>query len=123
MVCVSSLGQPASIAPDGTYDWMSFLDDFVCGNEGLECLNFIGQDWLNPQPRPERDGGMVVPGVDDAFCKSKCDQPGTCLQISRPRTSDVFLFRSSFLGVGSLLDVDHQLSLRLFFVNWSGRIV
>jgi len=46
---------------------MALLDDFVCGDQGLEGLNFIGQDWLNSQPGPERDGGMVIPGVYDAF--------------------------------------------------------
>jgi len=52
---------------DRTYDWMAFLDDFVCGDQGLERLDFIGQDWLNAQSRPERDGGMVIPGVYDAL--------------------------------------------------------
>lgn len=60
---------------------MSFLDDFVCGDQGLERLNFIGQYWLNAQPCPERDGGVVIPGVNDAFCKGGRDQPGTCLRV------------------------------------------
>jgi len=47
MVWVSSLELFLSTVPDMTYDWMSFLDDFVCGDQGLERLNFIGQDWLN----------------------------------------------------------------------------
>ena len=52
---------------DGTYDWMSFLDDLVRSDQGLERLDFIRQDWLNAQSSPERDGGVVIPGVDDAF--------------------------------------------------------
>ena len=86
---------------------MPFLDDFVGGDQGLECLYFIGQYWLNTQPCPERDGGVVIPGEDDAFCKSGRDQPGTCLRISRPRTSDVFLFGGRFLRGGGLFDVDY----------------
>jgi hypothetical protein len=67
MVCVSSLGSIELIVAGRTYDRMSFLDDFVCGDQSLERLYFIGQDWLNAQSRPERDGGVVIPGVDDAF--------------------------------------------------------
>lgn len=46
---------------------MSFLDDFVCSDQGLERLYLIGQNWLDAQSRPERDGGMVIPCVYDAF--------------------------------------------------------
>ena len=53
MVCVSSLESFQSMVPDGTYDRVSFLDDFVCGDQGLERLDFIGQDWLNAQSSPE----------------------------------------------------------------------
>ena len=67
MVYVSSLELFQPTVPDGTYNRMSFLDDFVCGDQGLECLDFIGQNWLNAQARPERDGSMVVPGVYNAF--------------------------------------------------------
>jgi hypothetical protein len=47
MVCIASLELLQSTVPDGTYDRMSLLDDFMCGDEGLERLDFIGQDWLN----------------------------------------------------------------------------
>ena len=53
MVCVLGLEFFQSTVPDGTHDRMSFLDDFVCGDQGLERLDFIGQDWLNAQSRPE----------------------------------------------------------------------
>jgi len=50
------------------------------------------------------------------------DQRGPAA-ASRPLTSDVFLFRGTFLRAGGLLDVDYKLALRFVFVNWSGRIV
>jgi len=47
----------------------------------------------------------------------------TCPRVSRPLTSDVFLFRSALFGVGGLLDVNYQLALRFVLVNWPGWIV
>ena len=42
MVYISSLGRSAVIVPDGTYDGMTFLNNLVCGDQGLERLNLIG---------------------------------------------------------------------------------
>lgn len=67
MVCISYLGSLELVVLDGTYDRMTFLGDLVRGDQSLERLDFIGQNWLNAQSRPKRDGGMVIPGVDDAF--------------------------------------------------------
>jgi hypothetical protein len=53
----------------------------------------------------------------------KRDQLKTWLGVSRPPTSDVFLFRSRLFGAGGLLDVNYQLTLRFVLVNWPGRIV
>ena len=52
MVCISSSEPPESVVLDRTYDRVSFLDDLVCGDQGLERLDFIGQDWLHAQSRP-----------------------------------------------------------------------
>jgi hypothetical protein len=48
---------------------MSFLQDFVHGNERLEGLDLIRQDGLNPKPTPERNGGVVIPRKYDSLCK------------------------------------------------------
>ena len=123
MVCISSLELPESVVLDRTYDRVSFLDDLVRGDQGLERLDFIGQDWLDAQSRPERDGGVVIPGVYDAFWKADTISRRTCPLVSPPLTSDVFLFRSALFRAGGLLNVDYQFALRFVLVDRPGRIV
>ena len=91
------------MVPDGTHDWMSFLDDFVCGDQGLERLNFIGQYWLNTQPRPEGNGGVVVPGVDDAFCKADAINRGLVCEYHGHALLTCFCFGADSSGLTAFL--------------------
>jgi hypothetical protein len=86
-------------------DGMAFLEDLVDGNERLECLDFIGEDWLTVvavsamgvsdammeevcpleldlhfHALPERGRALVVPCVDDA-----CSHMFPCRMVSRQR--------------------------------------
>lgn len=47
---------------------VTFLENFVYGDECLERLYFIGKDGLHFETSPYRCRRMVVPGIDDAFC-------------------------------------------------------
>ena len=51
----------------GAYVWVTLLENLVHGDKRLEGLDFVGQDRLHAQTRPERDRGMVVPGEYDAL--------------------------------------------------------
>jgi hypothetical protein len=45
--------QPSSLLmPFTKGDWMSFLQDFVDHDQGLESLDFITQDGLDPESSP-----------------------------------------------------------------------
>lgn len=57
-----------------TYDWVALLQDLVHSDQGLERLDFIRKDRLHPKARPERDGGVIIPRIDDAFCPQQCEQ-------------------------------------------------
>ena len=64
---------------------------------------------------------MVIPGVYNAFC-------GTSrLEIAEPqgytRTTDMLLFRCTFICAGCLFNVNSQLLFCLVFIHWPSGVV
>lgn len=49
---------------------VALLENFVHGDECLERLDFVSEDGLYFESGPYRCRGVIVPGIDDAFCAS-----------------------------------------------------
>jgi len=51
----------------GTHYGVSLLNELVAEDQRLEGHDLVGQDRLDSNSVPNRDGSLVVPSVDDTF--------------------------------------------------------
>lgn len=71
---------------------MALLKYFMYRDQGFERLNFVREDWLYFNARPEGLRGLVVPCIDN-----------TC--------PNVFPFGGGFLDARRLANIDRQIIL------------